>query len=137
MRGMTERNLFMHLNRPCFSQDGQGEWVVDYAGLCISKGVLPGLEFGTVSVGPSGILAAPFATAAAAGRASGDDEVRLYAFCPSLAEGRLSIPAWRRSQCVTLQLPDSWQGCRVYVYGFACSHPCVASASSLVWDGTV
>lgn len=49
---------------------------------------------------------------------SGEDEVYLYAWCPSEGTGMLSGSAPRRAEQVSLQLPDRWRDAKVWIYGF-------------------
>ena len=64
-------------------------------------------------------IAVPFAPHAEGERASGNDEVYVYAYCPEREEGVLSAPAYRKTGRVSLELPDRWQGLEVHFYGFA------------------
>ena len=61
----------------------------------------------------------PFSPCAEGEKASGDDEVYVYAYCPEAKEGVLSAPAWRKGKSVHLTLPERWQGKEVHFYGFA------------------
>ena len=64
-------------------------------------------------------IAVPFAPHAEGERASGNDEVYIYVYCPEREEGVLSAPAYRKTGRVSLELPDRWQGKTVHLYGFA------------------
>ena len=70
-----------------------------------------------------------FSPCAEGERASGDDEVYLYAYCPEMEEGTLSAPAYRRMGSVQLTLPERWQGKEVHLYGFAVDYEGNASAT--------
>ena len=77
-----------------------------------------------------GYVTFPFAPCAEGELASGDDEVYVYAYCPEMEEGVLSAAAWRRMGCVTLVLPERWQGKEVHFYGFAVDYEGHASTTT-------
>ena len=73
-----------------------------------------------------------FSPCAEGERASGDDEVYLYAYCPEMKEGTLSAPAYRRMGSVQLALPERWQGKEVHLYGFAVDYEGNASDTTYI-----
>ena len=73
-----------------------------------------------------------FSPCAEGERASGDDEVYLYAYCPEMKEGTLSAPAYRRMGSVQLTLPERWQGKEVHLYGFAVDYEGNASDTTYI-----
>ena len=62
-----------------------------------------------------------FSPCAEGERASGDDEVYLYAYCPEMEQGVLSAPAYER-----------WQGKEVHLYGFAVDYEGNASDTTYI-----
>ena len=77
-------------------------------------------------------ISIPFLPHAEGERASGDDEVYLYAYCPEAGEGVLSAPAYRKSGSVQLTLPERWQGKEVHLYGFAVDYRGEASGTAYI-----
>ena len=77
-------------------------------------------------------IVVPFASHAEGERASGDDEVYLYAYCPELGEGVLSVPAYRKKGCVSIDIPERWNGNAVHLYGFAVDYVGNASATTYI-----
>ena len=73
-----------------------------------------------------------FAPCAEGEKASGDDEVYLYAYCPEMEEGVLSAPAYRRMGSVQLTLPERWQGKEVHLYGFTVDYEGNASDTTYI-----
>ena len=73
-----------------------------------------------------------FSPCAEGEKASGDDEVYLYAYCPEMKEGTLSAPAYRRMGSVQLTLPERWQGKEVHLYGFAVDYEGNASDTTYI-----
>ena len=71
----------------------------------------------------------PFVPCDPATRASGADDVYVWAWCPAAGEGLLSPAAQRNSGQVTLTLPDAWQGKEVHLYGFAVDYKGKASVT--------
>lgn len=76
-----------------------------------------------------------FSPCAEGERASGDDEVYVYAYCPEMEQGVLSAPAYRRMGSVQLTLPERWQGKEVHLYGFAVDYE--GNASATVYIGVM
>jgi hypothetical protein len=131
---ITECNLFVKRNKECFSLDAEGQLVVDWERLIVSEGELVSPVFQAPSV-ETGSVIVPFAPCAEGERASGDDEVYLYAYCPEMEEGTLSAPAYRRMGSVQLTLPERWQGKEVHLYGFAVDYE--GNASATVYIGAM
>ncbi len=73
-----------------------------------------------------------FSPCAEGERASGDDEVYLYAYCPEMEQGVLCAPAYRRMGSVQLTLPERWQGKEVHLYGFAVDYEGNASDTTYI-----
>lgn len=132
---MTECNLFVKRNRDCFALDGEERMTVDWARLMVSEGTLAAPQFEEPVVGEEGVVTFPFKPCGEDERASGDDAVYVYAYCPGAGEGRLSATTWRRNGEVTLTLPEEWQGMEVHVYGFAADFK--GNASGTVYIGTL
>ena len=131
---ITECNLFVKRNKECFSLDAEGQLVVDWERLIISEGEVPAPVFQAPSV-ETGSVIVPFAPCAEGERASGDDEVYVYAYCPEMEQGVLSAPAYRRMGSVQLTLPERWQGKEVHLYGFAVDYE--GNASATVYIGVM
>ena len=125
---MTECNLFYRLNKQCFSLDGE-TLAVDYGHLLLAQGEVAPVGFGEPALGEGGVLTVPFTASLDERRGNGYDEVYLYAWCPALGEGRLSTPAYRHSERVSVTLPEDWAGLEVHLYGFVLDHNGRASDS--------
>lgn len=110
---MTEGNLFVKMNKDCFSAEG-----VDYKSLAVSYGPVAPVEFTEVTLDDQGVLNARFEKNPLHMRASGDDEVFLYAYCPALQQGVFAAPVYRRSKRLQTTLPDEWAGLEVHLYAF-------------------
>ena len=128
---ITECNLFVKRNKECFSLDAEGQLVVDWERLIVSEGELVAPVFQAASL-QTGSVVVPFAPCAEGERASGDDEVYLYAYCPEMEQGVLSAPAYRRMGSVQLTLPERWQGKEVHLYGFAVDYEGNASDTTYI-----
>ena len=146
---ITECNLFVKRNKECFSLDAEGQMVVDWERLIVSEGEVPAPVFQDILLSqPQAAASSPnlgegdrrgavveeyvrimFSPCAEGERASGDDEVYLYAYCPEMEQGVLSAPAYRRMGSVQLTLPERWQGKEVHLYGFAVDYEGNASAT--------
>ena len=123
----TECNHFMSLNTPCFSLADK-QLRVDYENLLVAVGPVAPVEFAEPTVGGAGITV-PFGKNPLHLSSSSDDEVYLYAWCPSQQQGTLSAPAFRRNRQVSISLPESWTGLEVHLYGFVTDYAGRASDS--------
>ncbi len=126
----TECNHFMSLNAPYFSLvDSQLQ--VDYENLLVAVGPVAPVGFGTPT-SDAALITIPFERNPLHLSSSSDDEVYLYAWCPELQQGILSIPAYRRQRQVTISLPDNWVGLEVHLYGFVTDYAGRASDSTYI-----
>ncbi len=123
----TECNHFMSLNTPCFSL-ADNQLHVDYENLLVAVGPVAPVGFAEPTVGEAGITL-PFEKNPLHLSSSSDDEVYLYAWCPSLQQGTLSAPAFRRNRQVSISLPENWTGLEVHLYGFVTDYAGRASDS--------
>ena len=110
---MTEGNLFVKMNKGFFTPQG-----IDYEELQVSAGPVAPVAFTRAEVDERMVLHAEFEKNPLHVRASGDDEVFLYAYCPQLQRGVLSAPVYRRSKRLSLSLPDEFAGLDVHFYAF-------------------
>ncbi len=126
---MTECNLFMHHNKKCFRHI-DGTVAIDYAGLQLSRGSLPGVRFTELRMGDGMRVEAVYETNRRSSQARMDDRVVVYAYHPASGTGILSAPAERRSRGLAFVLPDQWAGQEVHFYGFTVSEEGRASATT-------
>lgn len=110
---MTEGNLFVKLNKDCFTPQG-----IDYEHLQVSTGPVAPVAFTKVEVDENMVLNVEFDKNPLHVRASGDDEVRVFAYCPAAQRGVLSSMVYRRNKRLIMSLPDEWAGQKVHFYGF-------------------
>lgn len=92
--------------------------MVDWENLVISAGPVAPVAFTEVELDNHGVLHARFEKNPLHLRADGDDEVRVYAYCPAERRGVLSAPVYRRCKHLEMSLPDEWAGLEVHFYGF-------------------
>lgn len=135
----TECNHFMSINSDCFTLDG-GRLSVDYEELVVSLGPVAPVGFISDERGVMSderVVTVPFEKNPLHLCSSGDDLVYLYAWCSDLDEGVLSVPAYRRSRQVSVELPERWAGCEVHLYGFVEDYAGRTSDSSYIGCGRV
>lgn len=112
----TVFNHFISLNSGCFTLDNE-QLTVDYEHLVVSEGSVTPVGFGTAS--SSGhTLTVSFERNPLHLRSDNSDKVYLWAWCPERMEGCLSLPVYRRSRQVSIELPSPWDGLAVHLYGF-------------------
>ncbi len=119
--GITEGNLFVHLNWPNVTAVSPDDVTVNYSSLKLSLGDLPEATFGAVNFGSGSHLhiEAPLTGGADQFGADENDDVYLFAYCPELNQGAIGSAAKRTAEKVSVNVPASWDGMEVYVYGFA------------------
>lgn len=127
---MTECNLFVKMNKDRFSPQG-----VDFGALEISRGSVAPVAFTTAEVDEHNVLHATFEKNPFHLRANSDDEVFVYAFCPSLCQGCLSAPVYRRNRQIHMALPDEWAGQQVAFYAFVRDYRQETSDTLYLFDG--
>ena len=110
--GLLDSNLFLRLNKGCAAEGGE----VDYRRLQLSAGPLEGVAFRKVRF-EGGVFEGRFERSAGSGRSSATDYVQLYAYCPALRAGLLSLPVYRMDRRLRLALPAWMQGQEVHFYG--------------------
>ncbi len=133
---MTPCNYFIHSNKDCFSMV-DGRLAVDYEGLVVSEGPVAPVAFAAPAVGEDRVITVPFEKNPLHARAEAEDAVYLFALCPDLGASLLSSPAYRRTKCVSLVVPDEWAGHEVHLYGFVADYAGRASDSVYLGCGVL
>lgn len=130
-----EKNIFVRLNRHCFSIEGDTV-AVDYTQLQVSQGSLAGVAFSEPQVSESMVVEVDFSTIEGE-EGCGADYIYLYAYAPELDEGRLALPVERRDGHITASMPAHWLGCEVHLYGFAWDRDLASSNSAYLGSVTL
>lgn len=112
-QGLTEGNLFVRMNKDCFSAEG-----VDYTRLLLSSGPLAPVAFAPATVDERGVMRVEFEKNPLRLRASSEDKVWVVAYCPELKQLVIASPVERRVRRVATALPDEWAGREFHVWGF-------------------
>lgn len=115
---ITECNLFVKENKQFFALGNDGRLTADWASVVVSEGEVAPVGFREPEIDSDNRLTVNFSPTLDERRGSNDDEVYLWAFCPEAGEGVLSAPASRRSDSVSMTLPERWMGLKVHLYGF-------------------
>ncbi len=140
----TVYNHFLSVNTECFSLT-DGQLNVDYEHLVVSEGEVAPVGFSHPALraplyergddylhtspplregwtpkadGVGYTIIVPFEKNPLHLRSNNDDKVYLWAWCPERMEGCMSVPAYRRSRQVSIELPQSWGSLEVHLYGF-------------------
>lgn len=116
---VPQRGFFVKENWGCFNSDISGSVTVDYEDLVISRGNLPQILFGNATFeNPLEVDVAITSNAADPG-CSADDIAYVFVYSPEAGAGVLSNSKKRGDVSVAINVPASWNGHRVHVYGFA------------------
>lgn len=133
---MTEGNYFILKNKQHFHRE-DGLVSIDYEKLQIASGSAADVYFHSPRFEQDETIVIDFEKNALSLRASADDDVYIYVYAPSLAEGILLAPAKRRDKQLKIRLPETWAGREVHVYGFVVDHEGRPSKSTYIGIGRV
>ncbi len=92
--------------------------------------------FREANISDDGILHVDFEKNTQLYRASPDDCVYVYAYCPALEEGFLAAPTTRKTKHLRAALPDHWRGQEVKLWGFVVDREGRASNSAYIAQET-
>ncbi len=113
--GMTAYNLFVSLNQHAFSTEG-GELKVDYQSLMLSLGPVAPVQASQVVATGGTRLEVDFERNPLHQQCDAYDAVHLYVYSPSLGQGYLAAPVYRRQKKVSVLLPEQFEGTEVHIY---------------------
>ncbi len=113
--GMTAYNLFVSLNQHAFSTEG-GELKVDYRSLVLSLGPVAPVQASQVVATGGSRLEVDFERNPLHQQCDAYDAVHLYVYSPSLGQGYLAAPVYRRQKKISVLLPDQFEGTEVHIY---------------------
>ena len=117
----TETGLFVKSNWPLLEAAGVDDVSIQLNLVAVSKGSLPGVEFGTPEVTDDrqqSTVRVAFTTVDKNG-AVNDDYVYLGMYCPAINASLLSAPAKRLDKTMQMGIPAAMLGKEVHLYGFA------------------
>ena len=113
--GMTAYNLFVSLNQHAFSTEG-GKLKVDYRSLMLSLGPVAPVQASQVVATGGSRLEVDFERNPLHQQCDAYDAVHLYVYSPSLGQGYLAAPVYRRQKKVSVLLPEQFEGTEVHIY---------------------
>ncbi len=135
-RQCTEYNSFVHINYDAVTGSTVESLAVNYEALKVSMGGLRGVQFGTPDFSQEAEVTVPIEAANVGTRALADDTVWLVAYCPDMHDMAMSEGAEvRTDETVTVKVPRSWTGMKVYVYGFVQSAKTASKVSESAYIG--
>ena len=117
---ITPYNHFVKLNKDAVHVvDGVAE--VDYGNILLAPegGDIPAVGFGQADFTEPLTAKVDFAPNSDVPGTDAADQVYLLVYEPSSGQGLLSAPAQRSTGVVEVNLPSTWSGVEVHVYGFA------------------
>ena len=116
---MTEGNMFFVKNWDMVTASGVESVSVDFTGLTVAQGNLPGVHFNAPQFDTPLQVDVDFDDNMEYRGTSPDDEVYVFVYCPDAKCGVLSEPVKRSDGSVSVKVPSYWNGMKVHVYGFA------------------
>ena len=114
--GLTPCNYFVKDNQRCFGLDGE-RLTVDWSRLALSHGPVAPVAFDVPEVAEGTVLTIDFEKNPLHVSANQYDKVYLYVYCPEVERGFLSAPVYRRTQRLSVALPEVMAGREVQLWG--------------------
>lgn len=112
-------NVFIHENMPYITYNPEtGMTSPDYAHIAMAEGDTPHVSFGALSFNEALTVSVTFTGNSDIPGAIDEDSVYLLVYAPALARSMMSIAA-RSTGSVSVNLPATWSGETVHVWGFA------------------
>ena len=108
----------------------------EYERIRISEGSAAPVLFREANISDDGILRVDFEKNTQLYRASPDDRVYVYAYCPAQEEGFLAAPTTRKTKHLRAALPDHWRGLDLKLWGFVVDRDGRASNSAYIVQET-
>lgn len=115
---LSPRNLFQKTNWPAVSATGAGTVSVDYTGMTVSRGGLSSVLFDIPSFDIPNSVKVDFEEFGAPCQRTPNDRVFVYIYSPDAKQGILSGEVKIDEQTVTIEVPSTWNGMKVHVWGF-------------------
>ena len=108
---LNTHSVFKKLNKDCYGSDG-----INYSRIKISQGSVIGAHIISADIDAEGNLSVLYD----GGHMSEEskDEFYLFVFCPDLRDGAFAPPVYRSAGVVTAQIPVTWRGHSLHLYGF-------------------
>ncbi len=131
---MTECNYFMKVNNPCFTLE-EGRLKVDYENLVVSEGPVAPVAFMAPELVDGRTLRIDFEKNPLHKRAQSDDRVYVLLHCPELDAFMLSLPVYRRTGTVAVELPEHWVGKTLHLWGFVVDSTGRSSMTLYIGEG--
>ena len=138
----TEVGEFVKLNWAQVTATSPEAVTIDYTGLQIAKGGLKGVDFGNPQFDNPLEVAIDITPNTEAASADADDLVYTMLYCPDLDSVLMPARVTRSTPTITINVPNSWNGQRVYIYGFTVGDADnrwkgVCSDSAYIGSGTI
>ena len=133
-RHMTECNYFMKVNNACFTLE-EGRLKVDYENLVFSEGPVAPVAFSAPELVDGRTLRIDFEKNPLHKRAQSDDRVYVLLHCPELDAFMLSLPVYRRTGAIAVELPEHWVGKTLHLWGFVVDSTGRSSMTLYIGEG--
>lgn len=117
-KDLSTYNAFIEKNFAAVSATPGLTTTVDYSKMILSEGKLPPVLFSRPDLTTPQTVAATFQSMLQVDETSGQDQVFLFVYCPSMDMGVMSAPAERSTERVSATVPAAWNGLEVHVWGF-------------------
>ena len=117
-QNMTPYSVFIERNMQAVTATPGLTTTVDYSKMVLAIGSLPAVLFSRPDLTTPQTVAATFQPMLEVDETSGQDQVYLFVYCPSLDMGVMSAPAERSTGHVSATVPSAWNGLEVHVWGF-------------------
>lgn len=116
---IPERSMFIRKNWGCVDASEPGTATFDYTEIVCAAGPLPEAGFGAASFAEPLSVEVPLTDNSAQDGADARDKVYLFVYSPEAKAGKLGEVKQRADETIACNVPSTWVGHRVHVWGFA------------------
>ena len=134
---LTEGNVFVKKNIGAVEATTPDSVTIDYSAITIAEGRLPEVQFGSPLFDTPLTVEVTFTPNTDDPEADAYDTVHLFVYNPEEGRGILSEGAARSAATASVQVPGSWNGVKVHVWGYVVNDKGICSHSTYIGNGNI
>jgi hypothetical protein len=115
---LSPRNMFQKVNWNFVTAAGLDAISVDYTSLQVSKGGLAPVSSAECNFDTPNTVKVDWTRTGAACQCTPNDKVYIFVYCADVKSGILSAPISTSDNTKDIEVPNDWNGLKVYVYMF-------------------
>ena len=128
---IPQRSMFIKKNIELVDVSTPSAPVIEFTDVICAQGGLPQASFGAPSFADPLSVTVPLTDTSSVPGAAARDQVFIFVYNKDVISGILSEPAARNAEEIVVNVPATWNGNRVYVYGFVWNKDTEQSSDSV------